>query len=247
MQKKRILILITCLVLSVTAILGASAAAAAPPGQNGDVTFSTPEDAITHYFEGVTEGDFSKILQACAIDEMSENFRFDLQMDWLKMSLLSKQDYGPADYSLYVELNKAAATSIIARQVRIFTYSLLGGEDLDYEGYNEMDLEAALSFMSAIDPSRLASLEVLEIDLPNHEIMTHTAYREDAARTARIYGADEQTERVVLFAFEGNLYMSGFTLLRYGESWKISFVSSRISGLSPSGIPTKFTDESSRQ
>ncbi|MEZ4679649.1 MAG: hypothetical protein R2932_36060 [Caldilineaceae bacterium] len=51
------------------------------------------------------------------------------------------------------------------------------------------------------------------------------------------------TERIALFAFEGNHYYVGFTLLRYGESWQISSQHSPLGSTDPLGTPTPTTVE----
>ncbi len=241
MQKKRILILITGLALLVTAIGGASLAAA-PSNQTSTVTFSTPEDAITSFFEGLTQSDFNKILQACALNEISENFRFDTNIDRVQ-AFLPSQSYAPTDYPFYVELNKAQMASRIASEVKILAYSLLSTQEIDYSQTTRMDVDTAVSFMNEVDPARLADVEVQKIGLPNPAVMSSDRYKENAVKIARVYGADDSTERVVLFTFEQNYYMLGFTLLSYGENWKISILSSPIAGTSPLGDPVKTTKE----
>ena len=51
------------------------------------------------------------------------------------------------------------------------------------------------------------------------------------AESAREFGADEQTDRVALLDFEGEAFAIGFTLLRYGDGWKVSSQASVLSGL----------------
>ncbi len=243
MQKKRILFLMTYLVLLTAAVLLVPVvSAAAPTNQRSDVTFSTPEDAIRYFFDGIAEGDFSKILQACAIDEISENFRLDLSVERLR-AFMPYIEYAPSDNSLYVDINKTAVASRIAGQVKIFAYSLLSTQIVDYAQTSRMDVDTAVSFMNEVDPSRLVTLEVKEIGLPNQESMNSARYQDNAIKMAHVYGADDSTERVALFTFEGNSYMLGFTLLRYGENWKISNASSPIAGTNSLGIPAKITAE----
>ena len=69
--------------------------------------------------------------------------------------------------------------------------------------------------------------------------MNDARYLENAARLASIYGADESTERVALFSFEGNYYYLGFTLLRYGDNWKISSQTSPLAGTSALGTASE--------
>lgn len=243
MQMRRLLILVTCLALLTTVLSMPVASASVPTNQTSDVTFSTPEDAIRYFFDGVAQGDFSKILQASAINEISKNFRFDLSIDRLR-AFMPYQEYAPSTSSFYVELNNATITSRIANQVKIFAYSLLvAGDDIQYDRINRMEMDAALHFMNEVDPARLATLEVKEIGLPDPEIMATSRYQMNAANLARVYGADESTERVARFTFEGNSYMLGFTLLRYDESWKITSTSSPLAGTSALGTSVPISEQ----
>jgi len=211
-------------------------------GCSGGGTFKTPEDAITSYLEGVVEGDVDRILQACAIDEVSEDFQFDVWVEWLGGMYL-QESLSPVDYPLYVEINKVQQTGRILQPVRDLVYSLLAGETLG-SGFDrvEMDRRDADRFVEDVDPERLRSLEVEEIDIPIPEQMESDRYQEHAAELASIYGADEMTERVVLVSFEDEYYILGFTLLRYGESWKISTQSSALAGIG-SGMVQETTED----
>lgn len=241
MQKTRLLSLVTGLALLIAAVLSVTVAgAAAPADQSGAVTFSTPEAAIQTFFDGIAAGDFNKILQACAITEVSQNFQFDREIDRLR-AFIPLQEYAPTTHPLYVEINQAMIVSRIASQVKLLTYSLLAGTDLDYSRVTVMEIDAAVSFMNAVDPARLATLEVRAIGLPNKAIMDTARYHENAVKAANVYSADDSTERVALFSFEGDFYMLGFTLLRYGESWKIISVSSPIGNTTALGLPVKMT------
>jgi hypothetical protein len=240
-QKKRVLILALCLAVLIIAVSGA--VTASPSSQANAVTFKTPEDAITHFFEGVAQGDFNKILEACAVNEASEHFQFDLQIDRLGV-FAPAVEYAPATNPLYVAINDAQITARIANQVKILTYSLLSTENLTFTSTNMIGIDVAQSFMTEVDPARLSQLEVKEIALPNPTAMKSARYQAYVADIARVYGADELTERVVLFSFEQKDYILGFTLLRYGDDWKISSANSAIANTDSSGgvAPTTVED-----
>src|SRR5690606_37455488 len=105
------------------------------------------EDAIAHFFEGITEGDFAKILQASAVDEMSENFAFDLYVDRLR-AFMPSQTLAPADYPLYVEINRAESTARLANQVKLFSYSLLAEDEIELDRATVIELAEAQSLLS---------------------------------------------------------------------------------------------------
>jgi hypothetical protein len=232
MQKKRIAIIIVFLALITSSC---SKDASAP-------VFETPEQAITHYFEGLAEADAEKILQACAIDEMSEKFRFDLYTERLR-ALLPTQSLAPADYPFYVETNKMQLTAQTFGRVKIFAYSLLSSEEVDTGMTIVIDTERTNNFMRDVDPEKLAQVKIQKIALPDEALMNEDRYQKNAATIASIYGADESTERVALFSFRSSYYYVGFTLLRYGEGWKISNQSSPIAGTNAIGAPEKTTKQ----
>jgi hypothetical protein len=235
MQTKRIVIWVVLLVL-LTA--GCSGSAAAP-------VFKTPEDAITHYFAGVAQSDVQKIKQAFAIDEMSEKFKFDQYAARLR-AFLPTLSQSPAEYPLYVEANKLQLSSQIFNRVKMFAYSLLSNEDVAEGATVVLGADASTrmqQFIEDVDPKRLAQLELKKIGLPDKQLMSNARYLENAAKLAGVYGADEATERVALFSFEGNDYYLGFSLLRYGDNWKISSQVSPLSGASALGTPQPITVE----
>ena len=101
------------------------------------------------------------------------------------------------------------------------------------------DAERMRKFITDIDPARLGTIEVKSISPPSVPAASETRYLENSGRIARIYGADEYSERVVVFAFEGSDYAMGFQLLRYGDKWKVMDQSSPLAGINVMGIPEK--------
>jgi hypothetical protein len=248
-----VFVLVACISVSNTPVTTAQptlkdtptiAATSQAPGQAIDVTFKTPEETITYYLDGVAQNNISKILQACAINEMGGKFKFDLHVERLGGVMVPGQFLSPTDYTFYSEINKMTVSSQILNQVKFFAYGLLSNEKVD-DGSPilNMDTERVNKFIKDVDPGKLSSLEIKKIGLPNKTLMNDPKYIENAAKSARDYGADESTERVALFSFEQSYYYIGFTLLRYGENWKISSQSSPLAGTSVLGTPKKTTVE----
>jgi hypothetical protein len=204
--------------------------------------FATPEDAIREYLGGVVDADASRILAASAIDEMSEGFRFDLLTDRIG-AFLPFTTLAPARYPLFVESNTATRSSQVLGQVRNLVYGLLSDVAMDGAAVIRVDEGWAESFASQVDPSRLSSLAIEDIRFPDAELGDDTRYIEQASTNAAMYGADGRTERLVLFSFEGDLYDIGFTLLRYGDGWKVEGQAAALGRGSPNGVarPTTAT------
>lgn len=233
-MKKRLL----CLVFLATVLLGIGPVATA----QDQTSFSTPEEAITFYMQGVAEGDISKIMQACAVNEMSENFRFDLYTEWVQY--LTLMTPAPSDNPFYKEINKAQFSWQILNQVKNLTYGLLATEKGTVEGRTvPIDAAGTIQFMEEVNPERLAQLQVTMMGVPSPELANHERNQNNWNRIAQVYWADELTERVVLFTFEGDTYLVGFMVLRYGDNWKISSANSVLGNTSVSGAPQPITEE----
>jgi hypothetical protein len=235
MPYKRILGLLLIVVLFVAALSGVVGAAKATDHAT-PLQFKTPEEAVTAYLEGMAQGDVTRILQACAIDEMTENFKFDRYIDRLK-AFQPYQAPGPDAYPFYKSINKAALAAQILGQVKIVVYALLSTEDVGSGKVLMFDAGKTARFAKDVDPARLSGLKLKQIGMPNKKSMSSATYVANAARTAAVYGADELTERVALFAFEQNDYIAGFTLLRYGTDWKIDTATSAMANISAFGVP----------
>jgi len=245
MSKANALIVTLLLVLATTActyisgpVIMGSLSALQPPSP--PTLFTTPEDAIRHYVAGVAAGDVTQILQACAVEEMATNFRFDRYTERLGV-LLPTQALAPADHPLYIEMNRAQLTAQHLNRVKILTYSLLAEEPVADAAPIRIDAARTTQFLNAVDPQRLATLTVEQIALPNAMVMASELYQENTARAAAVHGADEWSERMTLIRFAGDTYLLGFTLVRYGESWKISEAVSPLAGTNPLGAAEPLT------
>lgn len=208
-----------------------------------EAAFGTPEEAITHYLDGVARNDVDQILQACATHEMAEGFAFALQVEMLGGMMILGEFLSPAETPFYAELNRMKVSARILNQVNLLTLSLLSSEEISPVPIPGVDSERVARFVRELDPMRLAGLEIVSIGRPDEALMDSPRYLEHAARFAGIYGADEQTERVVLLSFEERLFVIGFTLLRYGESWKIGSQSSPLGRTEADGTARESTLE----
>ncbi|MFN8465669.1 MAG: hypothetical protein U0X20_08975 [Caldilineaceae bacterium] len=120
-------------------------------------------------------------------------------------------------------------------QVRNLAYSLLSAETVDGSIIANPGAERVQAFVTDVDPSRLAGIELVQIGAPSPDLLSSTRYQDNAAKQAAIYGADELTERVGLLSFEGKDYLLGFTVVRYGDGWKVMNQTSNLAGTSALG------------
>jgi hypothetical protein len=152
-----------------------------------DATFATPEDAITAYIQALATGDAMSIMQTFAIEEMSENFRFDLYLE--RIRAVTPDAPAPADYDLFVEMNRAQFTSQLLFQTRNMIYGLLATDERLSEGQviivdSEETPNFAVDFIAEVNPERLASLEVMQIGVPYPDIVASERYQDNFAQFA---------------------------------------------------------------
>jgi len=203
---------------------------------------ATPDEAVREYMAAVAAADAGRVLEASAIDEMAEGHRFAESVDRFK-AFMPHLMMAPAEYPFYVEVNRAQRADEILRQVLMLDYGLLSGETIDGSPLTPVDGAWAEGFVAQVDPARLAGIEVMDARFPNPDLEVSERYLENAGALAATYSADELTERLVLFYFEGRTYALGFTLLRYGDTWLVSSQSSPIGGTSTFGTATPMTVE----
>ncbi len=229
-----------------TAVLAAAEAPAPPDAEppdaeQMDAPFSTPEAAMRHYIDGVRRNDVDAIAAACAIEEMAHGFQFEQQTERLGMMnpLLLPL---PPDYPFYAALNAADQRAQCLRYARMLALSLLSTEAFDGRPILDPGAERVAQFVRDIDPQRLSGLALERTGAA--PMIEDARYLENAARQARIYSADELTERVGLLSFEQGHYLIGFTLLRYGDEWKIMSQVANLAGTSALGTVGAIAPES---
>lgn len=210
------------------AALASTAAPASTAEATPAATYATPEDAVTAYLAGVAKADPDAILAASAVDEISAGFEFGLYVDRLQVMMLT-QSMAPASDPFYIQINKSWETYQILTRVRNLAYSLLSTEKLD-GSVIPADKAKADAFAAQVDPKGLAGLTVKEVRFPLASMKNDAKYLKNMAAMAKVYGADESMERAALIALGQNTYTVGFTLLRYGNGWKVSDQYSALAG-----------------
>lgn len=238
----------------VVALVGAGTVVAAEPdtdlpiaAASPSLTLPTPEDAVQEYLAGLADANVERILGATAVDEVSAGLRFDLFTERIG-AFAPNAGYAPSEYPFFAEMTRASQASQILSQVRMLAYSLLSetpigpqlipGNDLDPD-----PLRWAQEFVRQVDPSRLAGITLVDIIQPDPERAETELVRSLYAKQATPLGADEATERLAIISFEGATYAVGFTLLRYGDEWRVDYQSSALGGTDPIGIAMPYTVE----
>ena len=203
-------------VLVGSSLTGSDSSSGAPSIPAGNGVRTTPEDAVQQYMDGVAANDADLILGACGVDLVAKGYRFDLLVERLRA--ITPNMMAPSEYSLYGTLNEYAQANRCLVGVQIIAYNLLTSEPYG-QTISPVTLEQAQQYAKDVDPSQLASLKVSSIKFPVASKASDAKVLALFADQAEWYGADEATERVVLFQWNGSYYKAGFQLLRYGNDW----------------------------
>lgn len=197
---------------------GPGASASADPARGGRA--STPEDAVRRYLSGVAANDFEAVLEASAMDEAAEHFRFDAFIDE-RRAFFPAMDLAPPVHPFYQDLNRLQLADAIRRQLLMLVYSILTSEPIGPVPIRVDDLTWTRSFVDQIDPTRLARMDVSEIRFPDASVESDPRWLASVERQVRMLGADDLTQRLALLSLGDQLYDVGFTLVRYGDEWKV--------------------------
>lgn len=203
--------------------------------------FATPEDAIRHFYEALAANDFDKAIEACAVREQAESFDFPGSVERLKMHM-PFVNMAPSTCEMFRDLNNTATAGAFAGQIKIMVYSFFVTEGLDGKPVMA-DRNYAENFAKAVDPQKLHDLKLLRVDPPVKSLLESTKNVENFTKAAKIYGAEEQTERIVLYELNGETYAGGFGLYRYASGWKICRLNSNLAGQPSYGTVTKMTEQ----
>lgn len=203
--------------------------------------YTTPEDAVAAYIDGVTERDMEAVLASTAIDNMSKGYDFVSQVDRIEsMSILIPM---PKDEELFNEINKLSFEARIAGQVKILIYGLMTTNEFIDGKIVKMDAAGASELATVFRADRLKNIKLVKVGIPSPAVLNSERYQVMAVQMSKIYGAETSTERVALISFEGLNFALGFSLVRYGDDWLVRSQDSPIGGFVATGLPKRMTPE----
>jgi hypothetical protein len=185
----------------------------APEGQHG---FATPEAAVQQFVKSLAADDFDGAMQAFQLDDVLA--RAEATVKALLAGAAGSA--APSNRGALVRLTTINVVAEFAKMTRRFVYGLLLADQAEQAtDATDANIDA---FIRAVDPGRLRAMQIVRIDPPLLSQMASAEGIALARRQAATLRADESTERIALFQLDGNYYRGGFTLLRYGNAWRIS-------------------------
>lgn len=213
---------VVAVVLGVLLAVGSGGA-----GDSEQRGFATPEEAVETSTERIAEGDAAGALTAWATDAQAENLDLVGTLERLRAFTPADTSSLPSDDELFVELAKTTRAGAAAEQYRRMTISLLLPDvDLDSTTPLEKGDVSAQDIVDELDSARLAGLTAQRID----QVKGPGKLDENLAEAAKLVGADERREYVVLYELDGETYLGGVGVLRYGDDWQIDRLQSDFAG-----------------
>jgi hypothetical protein len=170
---------------------------------------------------------------------MSAKFDFVAYID--RLQALVPAAPAPSSDPLFTAINRVDFAAQIGKQIKFLAYGLLTQNDVLKGNVVKMDAAGAEEFVTEVDLSKLVDIKLEKVARPSPQMMDKDLYKKISVRLAKMYGANEATERVALISFGGAHYMLGFTLLRYGVTWKVSSQTSALGGTDFVGVPKPIT------
>jgi hypothetical protein len=202
-----------------------------------EIDFATPEEAIEHFVASIAKNDLTGALQAFAINEYAEKFDFTAQSKRLRAIDLY-QGLAPAEYPMYAQLNHLSLLSRYALYIKFFGYGFYSTEPLDDGLVGPIEDEGIAAFTASVNPKQLTKLMITRMF---RFTVLSEKLRQLWQEQVAISGAEESTEFVVLYKLDGNYFVGGLHLLRYGQAWKIDSLGSILASTPALGVVTKTT------
>lgn len=226
---------VVALVLGVMLVVGGGGS-----GDSEQQGFATPEEAIEFSTEKIADGDAAAALTAWAGDAQAENL--DLVGTLERFRALTPADTSsvPSDDEFFVDLAKTTRAGTAADQYRRMAFSLLLPE-VRYDTTTRLDGGdlTAQDVADGLDSERLSSLKAQQVDL----VVGPEQYDETLAQAAALVGADERREYVVLYEWDGDTYLGGVGVLRYGDDWQIDTLAASLANTPNGALEPTTADE----
>jgi len=211
-------------------------------------SFATPEAVVEHFVKSVAADDLDATMQAFAIDDQATHFDFAIQARRLGEYDPTSMD-APARYKMYVRTNAFAAMDHAAGRVVAFvTAFLIDPAEIARleEGPRDADAAArAMATLQGMDSNKLRGLKLVRVDVPHKPLMSKADVLQLLKEQGSVWGAQTMTERIALLQLADQHYICGFSILKYGRSWRIHDLTSNFASDETHSLlaPEKITPE----
>ncbi len=180
-----------------------------------DDGYKTPEDAVKAFAKALAKNDLDDALDTFCIEEQARSYDMG---GWLQKTqaydAIHMTQPAPNSNEMFRDINESVLEGFVARQI----FLLCGGffaDKLFLEQPVAGDAKQWASNLALrIDPARLRDLKVDSIEVPQDA--------GDFPARAALIGAEEATQRTVVFALGDTRREVNLWLARYGKRWYIA-------------------------
>ena len=217
--------------------LAHTASASSPPAaseagaRHESAGFSSPEDAVSAYLEGMAHADLGVMVGAFAIESYAANYDLAAYLEATAVYQPNAPILLPSSDPFNVELNTEFRYSRVVSSI-IFQYLTLSYPDFEPTDLQvladgaavgsfveDLSAHATSEALSSIESFTFVPLE--EVSADAYERYVSDDNLQDMARRESIVGADESTDIAVRFPAAGGDVYALFSLVRYADTWLI--------------------------
>lgn len=216
--------------------------------QQEDMYFPQPEDSILYFVDRINNQDIGGAADSMATQSAAAHF------DTQKYLVTAKGLYpntpnrflgdDPQFQGLNAQINRA--NNLLSVHGLLSSLALpdmpdnqrFGALPMTPDGLFAVSEGEALTleeYTARFAPANFAGLELQEL----YENTADALKGGLNQRNAAIYGALDSGKYIAIYAFNGQLFQHGFTLVQYPEGWQILKLSAPMSGTSPMGSAQK--------
>lgn len=202
--------------------------------------FSTPEEAIEHFYAGMAENDLEKMLEASVID-YADRYDYEVAVNQMNAMTATQPLGSPGEYELYREMTEILLKARLVSEFRVQILSLLLEPPYldmitDFGVLFKLEDETNYeTYVELVDPAHLEALRVTQI-VPSEEVAEEEVSYDALIDSMRqVYGGDEYVERMIALELFEKEYAAGASLVRFADDWRIVRFFSVIGGTPASG------------
>ena len=186
----------------------------------------------------MAKGDAAAMFESFSIQKFADKFDFVAYTDRLQAMELDRSLL-PATSPMYKQLNEALRASLLAGQVRTAIFSMISSQAENVQnggGVIRADRAKATEFVTSLDVKTLSSLKAAKVvEIPGKNSAIYVKNQKNEVIQAKITGADEQREYLVLYKLGTKMFKGGVTAQRYGSTWTIVTLTAPLSGMPANG------------
>ena len=211
-------------------------------GSTADVGYSTPERLMEEFGKSIAANDLNGAVAMFGCGLRAENYDCGAMIERVRAWMVNFPMPFASTDTIFTDANREQLRGNAASQIGSMCFSLqadeamLTGNPL-YEGDSDLD-DISDGIVDASTLDELKTFRVLRIDYAMPDMQDSETHQKNLKSNCDIYGCDEIEDYGVLYEYDGETYAGSVSLMRYGDKWYISGLSSALIGTASFGFLT---------